>query len=69
MLAISERNAWKQIRGILEKNYAVKRMLEYYARMLLTTKQGANETVAQWGSRLDNMGLDLVKEARPESKG
>jgi SMC interacting uncharacterized protein involved in chromosome segregation len=64
LLARTERNTWEQIRAILEENYAVKRTLEYYAGMLFTTKQGMTETVAQWGSRIDNMGLDLRREAR-----
>jgi hypothetical protein len=32
--------------------------------MLFTSKQGSNETVAQWGSRIDGMGIDLMREAR-----
>jgi hypothetical protein len=64
LLARTERNTWEQIRAILEENYAVKRTLEYYASVLFTTKQGVNETVAQWGSRIDKMGLDLMREAR-----
>jgi hypothetical protein len=64
LLARSERNTWGQIKAILEENYAVKRTLEYYANLLFTAKQGSNETVAQWGSRIDNMGLDLIREAK-----
>jgi hypothetical protein len=52
LLARTERNTWEQIRAILEENYTVKRTLEYYAGILFTTKQGTNETVAQWGSRI-----------------
>jgi hypothetical protein len=61
LLARTERNTWEQIRAILEENYAVKRTLEYCASVLFTTKQGTNEAVAQWGSRIDNMGLDLLR--------
>jgi hypothetical protein len=67
LLARTERNSWEQIRAILEENYAVKRTLDY-AGMLFTTKQGMNETVAQWGSRIDNMGLDLMREARTRTE-
>lgn len=63
LLARKERNTWEQIRANLEENYAIKGTLEYYAGMLFTTKQGVNETVAQWGSRIDNMGIDLIREA------
>jgi hypothetical protein len=52
------------VKAILDENYAVRR-LEYYASLLFTTKQGINETVDQWGSRTDNMGIDLMREARP----
>ena len=64
LLARSERNTWAQVKAILEENYAVKRTLEYYASLLFTAKQGNGETVAQWGSRIDNMGLDLMREAK-----
>jgi DNA-directed RNA polymerase subunit L len=64
LLARTERNAWEQTEAILEENYAVRRALEYYAGLLFTTKQGISETVAQWGSRIDNMGIDLMREAR-----
>jgi hypothetical protein len=63
LLARSERNTWEQIKAILEENYAVKRTLEYYASMLFTSKQGMGETVAQWGSKIDGMGIDLIREA------
>lgn len=64
LLARTERNTWEQIKAILEENYAVKRTLEYYASLLFTSRQGNNETVAQWGSRIDTMGIDLIREAR-----
>jgi hypothetical protein len=64
LLAREGRNSWEQIKSILEENYAVRRTLEYYAGVLFTSKQGVSETVAQWGSRIDNMGIDLMREAR-----
>jgi hypothetical protein len=45
----------------LEENYALKRILKYYAGMLFTSKHGSNETVAQWGSRIGNMGINLLR--------
>jgi hypothetical protein len=63
LLARSERHTWAHIKLILE-NYSVKRTLEYYASLLFTSKQGNSEIVAQWGSRIDNMGLDLMGEAK-----
>jgi hypothetical protein len=62
LLARTERNSWEQIRSILEENYSVKQTLEYYAGMLFTSRQGTSETVAQWGSRIDSMGIDLMRE-------
>jgi hypothetical protein len=64
LLTRTERHSWEQIRSILEENYAVKRTLEYYAGVLFTSRQGVSETVAQWGSRIDSMGVDLMREAR-----
>jgi hypothetical protein len=57
LLARTERNSWEDIRSILEENYAVKRTLEFYAGQLFTSKQGNNETVAHWGSRIDGWAL------------
>jgi hypothetical protein len=41
----------------------VKRTLAYYAGILYTAQQGVNETVAEWGSRVDKMGIVLMREA------
>jgi hypothetical protein len=64
LLARRERNTWEQIKAILEENYSLRRTLEYYAGMPFAAKQGNGETVAQWGSRIDNMRIDLLREAR-----
>jgi hypothetical protein len=68
LLARDGRNTWEQIKSILEENYAVRQTLEYYAGVLFTSKQGVSETVAQWGSRIDNMGIDLMREARARTE-
>jgi hypothetical protein len=60
LLARSERDTWAQVKASLEENYAVKRTLEYYGSLLFTAKQNNGETIAQWGSRIDNLGLDLT---------
>jgi DNA-directed RNA polymerase subunit L len=67
-LARTERHTWEQIRAILEGNYVVKRTLKHYAVMLFISKQGMNETVAQWRSRIDNMGINLMREARARTE-
>jgi hypothetical protein len=64
LLARVERNNWRQIKGILEENYLVKRTLEYHTSLLFSSKQGSSETVAQWGARLDHLAMDLRTEAR-----
>jgi hypothetical protein len=28
------------------------------------SQDGINETVAQWGSRIDNLGIDLIRGAK-----
>jgi hypothetical protein len=63
LLARTEKNTWEQVRSILEENYAVRRTLEYYAGVLFTSKQAPTESVAQWGSRIDKMGTELMREA------
>jgi hypothetical protein len=64
LLVRTERNSWEQVKAILEENYTVKRTLENYAGTLFTARQGIGESVAQWGSRIDSMGSDLLREAR-----
>jgi hypothetical protein len=64
LLARVERHTWKQIKGILEENYLVKRTLEYYTGLLFNSRQAPSETVAQWGARLDRLAMDLRTEAK-----
>ena len=64
LLARVERNTWNQIKGILEENYLVKRTLEFYTGALFNSRQGPNETVAQWGARLDSITMNLRREVR-----
>jgi hypothetical protein len=63
LLPRTERDTWAQVKVILGENYAVKRTLEYYAS-LFTAKQNSGERVAQWGSRIDNLGLDLMRKTK-----
>ena len=64
LLARIDRNIWEKVKAILEENYIVKRALEYYAGILFQAKQGLNESVAQWGARIDSLSVDLRREAR-----
>ena len=62
LLSRFERNTWEQIKNILEENYLVKRRLEYNTGILFNYKQDQNQSVIQWGARLDNIAMDLRRE-------
>lgn len=46
---------WQDVKSILLENYASKRTLDYYACKMFSSRQEKNESVAQWGSRIDAM--------------
>jgi len=48
----------------LEENYSVRRTLDYHANKAFTSKQGPNETISQWGVRVDTVCGDLQRAAR-----
>jgi hypothetical protein len=52
-------HAWEQVRAVLEKNYSVNRMLDYYTHRAFTSKQNLNETISQWGTRKNTVCGDL----------
>ena len=52
---------WEAIKDKLETHYAEKRTLEFYANNLFTSKQKFNETVGQWGTRVEIMTTEVVK--------
>jgi hypothetical protein len=49
---------------VLEENYSLRRMLDYLAHKTFNSKQGQNETIGQWGARMDTMCGDFQKAAR-----
>jgi hypothetical protein len=57
-------HTWALVKWILEKNYAVRRTLDYYACRMFSARQGKDEQVASWGSRIDNMQTELREAAR-----
>ena len=61
LLARSERTNWEQIKAILEENYSTRRTIDFYACKLFNSRQGANEGVASWGSRIDGMSSELTE--------
>ena len=51
------------VKGILEENYALRRTLDFYAcRMFSARHKG--ESVASWGSRIDEMQTELREAVR-----
>jgi len=57
-------HTWALVKGILEENYAVRRTLDFYARGMFSARQEKGESVASWGSRIDEMQTELREAAR-----
>jgi hypothetical protein len=64
LLARTHLDNWEQARTVLEENYSVRRTLDYHAHKALTSKQGQNETISQWGVRMDTICGELQRAAR-----
>jgi hypothetical protein len=64
ILARTHVHNWEQAKAVLEENYSVRRTLDSYTHKAFNSKQGQNETVSQWGARMDTMSGDLQKAAR-----
>ena len=52
------------VKGILEENFAVRRTLDFYACKMFSARQEKYESVASWGSRIDEMQTELREAAR-----
>jgi len=52
------------VRGILEENYSIRRTLDSYACKMFSARQEKGESVASWGSRIDEIQRDLREAAR-----
>ena len=61
-------NAYLRIRGILEENYVTQRILTMPCK-LFSARQEKGESVASWGSTIDEMQTDLTEAARRVCKG
>ena len=48
-------HTWALVKGILEENYAIRRTLDFYACKMFSARQEKYESVASWGSRIDEM--------------
>jgi len=63
-------HTWALVKGILEENYAVRRALDFYACRMFSARQEKGESVASWGSLIDEMQTELREAAgrvcRPE---
>jgi hypothetical protein len=64
LLSRTHLHTWEQVRAVLEENYSVRRTLDYYARRAFTSRQNPNETISQWGARIDTVCGDLQRAAR-----
>jgi hypothetical protein len=54
---------WSSVKEILEENYGVRRTLDYYACRMFNSRQGSNEGIASWSSRIDTMQSELREAA------
>jgi hypothetical protein len=59
---------WALVKGILEENYAVPCTLDFYACRMFSAQQEKGESVASWGSCIDEMQTELREAARRISK-
>ncbi|KAJ8888051.1 hypothetical protein PR048_007537 [Dryococelus australis] len=53
LLARTAVDSWEGVRDILEEYCAVRRTLDYYACRMFGVRQVGQDTVADWGSRID----------------
>ena len=64
LLARTHLYNWEQARAVLEENYSVRRTLDYHENKAFTNKLGPNETISQWGVRMDTVCGELQRAAR-----
>jgi hypothetical protein len=63
LLSRTHIHTWEQVRAVLEENYTIRRTLYYHAHRAFTSKQNLNETISQWGARMDTVCGDLQRAA------
>jgi hypothetical protein len=56
-------STWHDVKQILEENYDTKRTLDYYVCCMFNSRQGVNEGIASWSSRIDSMHSDFREAA------
>ena len=59
LLARDLTTTWRDVKQILEEIYGIRRTLDYYACRMFSSRQGASEKIASWGSRIDTMQSEL----------
>jgi hypothetical protein len=64
LMVRDQTNNWELVKGILEKNYATRRTLDYYACKMFSARQGKSENIASWGNQIDTLQTDLREAAR-----
>jgi len=64
LLSRTHLDTWEQVTAVLEKNYSVRRTLDYYAHRAFNCRQTKAETISQWGVRMETVCGDLQRAAR-----
>jgi hypothetical protein len=64
LLARTHLDNWEQARLVLEENYSVRRTLDYHAHKAFNSKQGTQESISQWGVRMDSICGELQRALR-----
>lgn len=62
-LLVRTSDTWERIKDILNENYSTRRSVDYYACLLFSSRQGTNENISSWASRLDIIQADLKTAA------
>jgi hypothetical protein len=57
-------HSWSLVKGILEENYATRRMLDFYACKMFSAREGKNESIVSWGNKIDEVQTDLREAVR-----
>jgi hypothetical protein len=52
-------STWRDVKRILEENYGVRRTSDYYACRVFSSRQGSNDSIASWSSRIDTIQSEL----------
>jgi hypothetical protein len=57
-------HTWALVKRIIEENYAVQCMLDFYVCGMFIVRQEKGESVTSWGIRIDEIQTELREAAR-----